>query len=252
LYADLPGVHVKRSRGFVAAIRNRAGSGQHRWDWRLTLGSSLLYAIAFNLTFFLQELFLVIPKSLTPGLYPTLFHNNHTWTGNNPLQDLLQGTGALATLLAGVFFMYLLPRYAARSPTTKLFIFWMAFQGLFQSLLQVVIGAINPLNDVGKAMNYLRLGRGAKTAAALMALSAMIYAGTWLTSHLLGFAKTAAQVDTLAKRASLVFSTATLPGFTAIVFIIPFRVPRNMVEVVLVPIIVTAAGMISLQCGALR
>jgi hypothetical protein len=60
------------------------------------LGSSLLYAIAFNLTFFIQELFLVIPKSLTPGLYPTLFHNNHTWTGTNPLQDLLQGTGALA------------------------------------------------------------------------------------------------------------------------------------------------------------
>ena len=29
------------------------------WRWTLTLGSALLYTLAFNLTFFLQELFLV-------------------------------------------------------------------------------------------------------------------------------------------------------------------------------------------------
>ncbi len=38
-----------------------------RWDWKLTLASALLYALAFNLVFFVQELFLVLPKALTPG-----------------------------------------------------------------------------------------------------------------------------------------------------------------------------------------
>jgi hypothetical protein len=66
------------------------------WNWTLTINSALLYALAFNLTFFIQELFLVLPKALTPGLRPTLFHNNHTWQGDNPLANLLQGTGALA------------------------------------------------------------------------------------------------------------------------------------------------------------
>jgi hypothetical protein len=39
---------------------------------RLTLSSALLYSLAFNLTFFIQELLLVVPKALTPGLHPTL------------------------------------------------------------------------------------------------------------------------------------------------------------------------------------
>jgi hypothetical protein len=56
----------------------------------------LLYTLAFNLTFFIQELFLVVPKALTPGLRPTLFHNNHLWQGEHPLASLFQGTGALA------------------------------------------------------------------------------------------------------------------------------------------------------------
>jgi hypothetical protein len=58
------------------------------WNWKLTINSALLYALAFNLTFFIQELFLVLPKALTPGLRPTLFHNNHSWEGENPLANL--------------------------------------------------------------------------------------------------------------------------------------------------------------------
>ena len=42
-----------------------------RADWRLIADSALLYALAFNLVFFVQELFLVVPKALTPGLRPT-------------------------------------------------------------------------------------------------------------------------------------------------------------------------------------
>ena len=67
-----------------------------RPTWRLPIASALLYTLAYNLTFFIQELFLVVPKALTPGLRPTLFHNNHTWQGDHPLASLFQGTGALA------------------------------------------------------------------------------------------------------------------------------------------------------------
>ena len=41
--------------------------------WRPVAHSMLAYVLAFNLTFFIQELFLVLPKALVPGLQPTLY-----------------------------------------------------------------------------------------------------------------------------------------------------------------------------------
>jgi hypothetical protein len=89
--------------GLICARRAPAEAPEpaRPWTWKLTINSALLYALAFNLTFFIQELFLVLPKALTPGLHPTLFHNNHSWQGDNPLASLFQGTGALAIFLTG-------------------------------------------------------------------------------------------------------------------------------------------------------
>src|SRR6185437_11210105 len=97
----------------------------NRWDWRLILGALLFCALAFNLTFFFQELFLVIPKALLPGVHATLYHNNHDWTGNDPRVELLQGTGAIADLTSGLLFSWLLARATKYRITTRLFLFWM-------------------------------------------------------------------------------------------------------------------------------
>jgi hypothetical protein len=101
--------------------------------------SILLCTLAFNLTFFWQELWLVIPKAMTPGLHPTLFHNNHIWTGSNPIADLFQGTGAAATLVSGLTFCTLLSQPRSDRPTWRLFLYWMAFQGIYQSLTQITV-----------------------------------------------------------------------------------------------------------------
>src|SRR5690242_11465944 len=114
------------------------------WRWSLTVRSTLLYTLAYNLTFFIQELFLVVPKALTPGLRPTLFHNNHTWEGDHPLASLFQGTGALAILASGIVCLVLLRGDRVRATTLRLFVIWMAFHGFFQALPQVVMGALIP------------------------------------------------------------------------------------------------------------
>jgi putative flippase GtrA len=80
------------------------------WSLRQTIGSALLYTLAFNLTFFIQEFFLVLPKAFLPGVRPTLFHNNHDWEGENPLTSLFQGTGALAIFVGGIAFALLVHR----------------------------------------------------------------------------------------------------------------------------------------------
>ena len=90
------------------------------WNWKQTISSALLYTLAFNLTFFIQELFLVLPKALTPGVRATLFHNSHSWEGENPLTGLFQGTGALAIFLSGLVCALLLQRRPPRSSTLRL------------------------------------------------------------------------------------------------------------------------------------
>lgn len=216
------------------------------------INSALLYSLAFNLTFFIQELFLVVPKALTPGLRPTLFHNNHTWQGDNPLAGLLQGSGALATLLSGLVCAVLLRRGPGRSITVRLFLIWMSYNGIFQSLPQVVVGAINPRNDVGMAMAYLGLTATARTLAALVALATMPAAALWLTHPLLNLAADRACVASARGRTRFVFRAATLPALSAILLIIPFRIPREFVEVVVVPAVVTVAGIAWVQAGAWR
>jgi hypothetical protein len=131
--------------GFLRAYRTSESATANRvplWNLKPTITSAMLYALAFNLIFLIQELFLVLPKALTPGLRPTLFHNNHTWTGENPLAHLFQGAGALAIFLSAIGCAYLLRRLPAPSSSVRLFLVWMAFNGFFQSLPQVVIGSI--------------------------------------------------------------------------------------------------------------
>lgn len=224
--------------------------GTRPWGWRMSVASILLYVLAFNVTFFVQELFLVLPKALTPGLQPTLFHNNHSWEGTHPLASLFQGTGALATLLVGIAAGAWL-RYNRTGPAWwRLLVFWMAFSGVFMALPQAVIGALVPQGDVGMAMTYFGLGSTAKAAVALLALAAMPLFALWLLRPLLELAEDPAQVAGASARTRFVWLAAALPALLAIVLIVPFRVPREWVEVLLLPVIVTVAGLGWMQAGA--
>ena len=222
------------------------------WNWRLTITSALLYVLAFNLTFFIQELFLVLPKAFTPGLRPTLFHNNHGWEGDHPLAKLFQGTGALATFLTAAICAALLRREPRHWNTIRLFLTWMAYSGFFMSLPQVVVGAIVPQNDVGMAMDYLGLGATAKTVAAVVALAMIPPLALWLTRQLLSLAENPACIADARARTRFIFQVATLPALAANLLIIPFRVPREWIEVIIVPAVVTLVGITWMQSGAWR
>lgn len=244
LFLAVQGLNIARRK--PAGEPDRAGC----WDWKLTITSALLYALAFNLIFFIQELFLVLPKALTPGLRPTLFHNNHRWEGDNPLASLFQGTGALATLITGLICAFLLKRQVGRSSAMRLFLIWMAYNGFMQSLPQVVVGSIEPQNDVGMAMEYLQFGAPAKTAAAFVALIAIAAAALKLRGPLLSLAEKPDDIATGRARTAFMLRVAAVPALAAILLIIPFRIPRNWVEVVAVPVVVTIIGVAWIQAGA--
>jgi hypothetical protein len=185
----------------------------------------ILCALAFNLTFFLQELWLVIPKALTPGLHPDPYHNDHDWTGHAPTLELLQGTGALATFASDLAFSIVLAAAPGLSLTWRPFLFWMAFKGLYQSLTQLALGALLPANDVGRALAYLQIGEAPRLALLACAVAAMGLAGAWL-------ARQSAEDD-----------QETAPtAILAVALIIPFRVPRDIIEVMLIPLFVNLDG----------
>jgi hypothetical protein len=220
------------------------------WNWRLSIASTLLCALAFNVVFLIQELALVVSKALTPGLHPILYHNNHNWTGDNPIARLEQGSGALATVILGLGAVWWLRARNSGSTSWRLFAIWIAFHGLFAALPQVIIGAALPQNDVGMAMEYLRLGRVALIVAVLAALAAIAAAGSWLARPFVALASDPAQVDSAAQRARFVFRAATLPAFASLPLIIAFRVPGEVVQVAIVPVAITCIGIVWVQAAA--
>ena len=144
----------------------------------------------------------------------------------------------------------------------------MAYNGFFQSLPQVVFGAFVPANDVGMAMEWLGLNRQIKIAAAVLAFVAMPLIAVGLTRSVLSLAdaprasddsraadvfRAAGQpgaIGTGWARTGFIFRTATLPALVGIALIIPFRVPREWIEVVMVPVVVTVLGVFWMQASA--
>ena len=216
--------------------------------WRPFLHSLLAYVLAFNLTFFIQELFLVLPKALVPGLQPTLYHNNHDWVGEAPIAELFQGTGALAILISGLGFAWIV----SRQGRPGLFPLWMAFHGLFQSLPQFIVGAIVAENDMGRAYDYLGIGPVGEALFALAALAAMPGAGLWLGQRFLASAWEGAPVAKARTRFGFLLRMAGLPALAAIPVIILYRVPREMIEVLAPPVLVPLFGYGWMQLAAFR
>jgi hypothetical protein len=216
--------------------------------WRPFVHSLLAYVLAFNLTFFLQELLLVLPKALVPGVTPTLYHNNHQWVGDAPIAELFQGTGALAILVSGLLFAWVV----ARQDRPGLFPLWMAFNGLFQSLPQFVVGAIVPENDMGRAYDYLGMGAVGEGLLAVIALAAMPVAGLWLGRRFLASAWERAPVASQRTRFGYLLRMAGLPALAAIPIIILYRVPRELIEVISAPVLVPLFGYGWLQLAAFR
>ncbi len=217
-----------------AATRTWKNPASSRDFWPLTWRSALTFVLAFNLTFFIQEVFLVWPKILAPGLEPTLFHNNHTWLGTSPHLDLLQGTGAIGTMCAGAAAWYWLARRTPRGLELRLFVFWMAVLGFLSALPQVVIGAFVHANDVGRAMTGLGFSPFARWVAAGAALLAMAVLCRQLAPHLLGMITSDGSTGDCARAA---FWLGFLPCMLAVPLIVPFRVPNHPLEILLPPLV---------------
>lgn len=214
------------------------------------VGSLLLSALAFNLMFLFQELGLVIPKAMTPGLQPVLYHNNHDWTGDNPLAELLQGTGALAIFILSLALFGLVRWLQPRGFLVRSFLLWLVFHGFFQSVPQVVVGSILPGNDVGRAMTWLAMSPPLKLLAAFVAMALIVWFGLTLRRDFLELASNDAQIATPRARMTFILRSATLPLAASLPLIFMSREPGSIDQVYIVPVAVAIIGIGWIQGGA--
>ena len=188
------------------------------------INSAIFYALAYNLIFFLQELFLVLGKKAL-GLKSFLYHNNHIYEGEHAMALLMQGSGALAIFIIGLIAL-LIFRFISKSRSIwKLFVLWLAFHGLVQSLPQVLFAALDPGTDVGEALvGYLNLGQ--TSLAVLAGVSGLLTAlmSIWISGPLLGFVSMDSDLSNPRVKLRYILSIAVGGALLGSVLVVPFRI----------------------------
>lgn len=188
------------------------------------INSAVLYALAFNIIFFIQELFLVLGKKAL-GLEALLYHNNHNWVGEHQMTSLMQGSGALAIFLTGLICLAVFHFIRNSRSIWKLLILWLAFHGLVQSIPQVMIASLKPETDVGEALvGYLKLSESTLIILAAICMVSVALICSWFSKLLLEF--NAEEVDFSNPKDKFRYIRHIAVGAAVIgsIFVIPFRI----------------------------
>lgn len=189
------------------------------------INSAVLYAIAFNVIFFLQELFLTLGKKAI-GLETTLYHNNHSWEGSSELASLMQGSGALAIFILGLICLAWFRVIRNSQSIWKLLVLWLAFHGLIQSVPQVMIAFFDANIDVGQALvGYLDLNQALLVLLSLVSIVATALISMWMSRPLLELAPAELDLSNPKLRLKYIRSIAVGAALLGCLFVIPFRVP---------------------------
>jgi len=188
------------------------------------INSAISYALAYNLIFFLQELFLVLGKKAL-GLKSFLYHNNHTWEGEHSMSSLMQGSGALAIFIAGLISL-LIFRYLSKSRSEwKLLVLWLAFHGLMQSIPQVIFAALDPGTDTGEALvGYLKISGPVLTFLAGVCTLSTALISIWFCRPFLGFIPMDSDLSNPRVKLNYILSIAVGGALLGSVLVVPFRI----------------------------
>jgi len=189
----------------------------------IVLNSAVLYALTFNIIFFIQELFLALGKRWL-GLKAVLYHNNHNWYGEHPMDDLAQGYGAVAIFITAIICFIIVRAIRNSTHWLQLFFLWMSFQGFAQSIPQFITAFMAPDTDTGQAFNYLGLSQTTGLIISISGILLMLLIGSLFSKYLLQLASSAVITETARSRSGYLFRIAIVASVIGIILIIPFRI----------------------------
>jgi hypothetical protein len=187
----------------------------------IVINSAMAYALAFNLVFFIQELFLALGKKWL-GLKGILFHNNHNWEGSHPQDMLAQGYGAAAIFIVAILSFVVLLNTKPQN-RIYLFLLWFTYQGFAQSLPQFLTAMFAPDTDTGQAYNYLGIGPVAGAVITIGSTLALIMMGMFFSKLFLQLAPPVLLLNAYSRNKYLLYAIL-LAALLGVLMIIPFRI----------------------------
>lgn len=188
------------------------------------INSTVLYALAFNLIFFLQEFFLVLGKKAI-GLKAILYHNDHNWEGEHPMTLLMQGSGALSIFLIGLICLVIFQLIRRSEGIWKLLILWLAFHGLIQSIPQVMVAYFDSGTDVGEALvGYLQLSQIFLIILGITSMIAIAMISIWFSKQLLQFASNDVDLNNTKVKFEYIRFIAVGAAIMGSILVVPFRI----------------------------
>jgi hypothetical protein len=199
---------------------------QSESNWKVLptiINSSVLYALAYNVIYFIQELFLALGKQWI-GLKAYLYHNNHNWVGEDPRDDLMQGLGALVIFFLGILLLFLFFRMRKSAHWTNLFVLWLAYNGLNQSLPQITTVPIDRRSDMGQAITYLQLGDTMDYLLSYVSVIAIIALAYGFSKWFMQFTPAHISLNHGFKRFRALFYIVLLPGILGTIILFPYRI----------------------------
>lgn len=211
--------------GLYGFIKKR-GTSKNKINYpgfALIINSALLYALAFNIIFFIQELFLALGKRWL-GLKAVLYHNNHNWYGEHPKDDLAQGYGAVAIFITAIICFIIARSMKDLKHWIQLFFLWMSFQGFAQSIPQFITAFMAPDTDTGQAFTYLGLSQTTGWIISFAGIITMLVIGALFAKYLLQLAPSGSITENTGSRFGYLFRIAFIASVIGIILIIPFRI----------------------------
>ena len=211
--------------GLYGFIKTRGGAKNkiNYPGFALIINSAVLYALAFNIIFFIQELFLALGKRWL-GLKAVLYHNNHNWYGEHPMDDLAQGYGAVAIFITAIICFIIARTMKQSTHWLQLFFLWMAFEGFAQSIPQFITAFMAPDTDTGQAFDYLGLSQTTGFIISITGIVLMLLIGSLFSKYLLQLAPSNFITENASSRFGYLSRIALLASVIGIILIIPFRI----------------------------
>jgi len=195
-------------------------------SWLRLLNLTVLFAVTFNLVYFIHESALVVAGAWL-GNDPVLFHNNMHFTNlTTPTQSLAFAAGPVAVFMAGWLSLVLYFMLRQSNAVFKYFAFWFAYHGLWLFLGQTPEMAFSSHNDLARGLAVLNLSPSLRMLITIGGVIGLILVGIFATQPLLATALSNEEAATAINRRRLILKCGILPWLLGSLLIIPFRLPQ--------------------------
>ncbi|MGH8928106.1 MAG: hypothetical protein ACRDWH_07125 [Acidimicrobiia bacterium] len=153
---------------------------------------------------------------------PVIYHNRVEFLAEG--NDLALAAGAVAALLAGIFFLALYPGSRAHDPS-RLTVLWLILHCFRQGFVPLAITPFSSDSDVAVALASLNLPSGLDVVVGAAGALGLVLVSLAAAPAFLAFAPTRQDISTASRRVAFVARIALLPGVAGALLAVIFFLP---------------------------